>query len=58
MCFVPPQADTNNYVIRRIDLNTRLVTTLACFFAGERGFDLPYGVAIDSSGSFALVVRS
>ena len=59
------QADSNNNLIRRIDLSSGTVTTLAGT-AGTTGhadgfgttatFNKPSGIAMDAAGSFALVV--
>ena len=42
-------SDQFNSRIRRLDLTTRAVTTLAA------GFNLPYAIAIDATGSYALI---
>lgn len=59
-------ADTSSHTIRRIDLRTRLVTTIAGL-AGSRGsvdgsgsaarFDAPTRIRISRDGSFALVLE-
>ena len=61
----PLQADTYNHLIRRIDLSSGLVSTLAGT-SGSVGsanglgtvarFDQPVGVAMDNAGTVALVV--
>ena len=65
---LPPtrlQGDSSSHLVRRVDLASGGVTTLAGK-AGSRGyadglgtnakFWNPYGVAIDNTGTFALVV--
>ena len=64
-CAYPSQGDTYNHLIRRIDISTGNVTTLAGV-SGSPGttngagvtakFSSPYGVAMDAVGSVALVV--
>jgi hypothetical protein len=69
---LPPQADSNNHLLRRVNLTTGLVTTLAGRISGSIGsnnfgnadgigtaasFNLPWGVAIDSAGTVLVVVR-
>jgi hypothetical protein len=62
----PIQADYFNSVIRRIDMASRTVTTLA----GQPGvqsytdgvgtmatFNLPVGIALNSAGTYAVIVR-
>lgn len=65
-------ADAGNHLLRRIDLSSGLVTTVAGRRFGVVGinnqgyadgketaasFDEPKGVAFDSTGTFALIVR-
>jgi len=71
--LAPPQADFGNHILRRVDLTSGLVTTLAGNVSGTVGSDnkgyadgqgsaasfySPIGVAVDSAGTFAIVVRS
>lgn len=63
----PPQADTNNHLLRRLDLNIGRVLTVAgspsqaSGFADGLGsvssFFKPAGLAMDSSGTFVIIVR-
>lgn len=64
---VPPpmQADTNNNLLRRVNLTSGLVTTLAGSSPGyadgvgaAANFNNPWSVAVDSAGTFAVVVSS
>ena len=62
--YFPPQADTNNFAIRRLDISSRNVTT----FAGTGSYGTldavgtsatlgyPVGIAMDPTGTFALFV--
>lgn len=67
------QADFNNFLLRRVNLTSGLVTTLAGRNVGAIGvnnrgradgqgtaasFYRPTGVAMDSAGSLVVVVRS
>ena len=60
---LPPQSDANNNAIRYVVISSCSVTTLAGT-PGATGyadgtvstFNKPSGIAIDSTGSFALVV--
>ena len=63
----PLQADYNNYLIRRIEISSGLVSTLAGTVGAVgsvngRGtaasFSLPYGVSMDNSGTFAFIVSN
>ena len=64
---LPIQADTNSHIIRRIDISSGLVATLAGT-SGMTGyidgpgtvalFRSPMGVAIGANGTFALVVST
>jgi hypothetical protein len=59
------QADTNNFLIRRIFLSSGMVSTLAGQ-AGSAGatdgvatnarLNFPRGIALDATGTFAVVV--
>lgn len=60
------QADTNNNIIRYIDISSRTVTTFAGSPSRSQGsadgvgasasFKTPSGIVLDATGSFALVV--
>ncbi len=61
------QADQRNHLIRRIDLSTGTVTTLAgvAFSAGSTNgvgtaarFNVPVSVALDAAGTVLIVVSS
>lgn len=62
------QADSNNHLLRRVNLTSDLVTTLAGSSSRALGradgvgtlasFYTPSDVAVDSTGLFAVVVRS
>ena len=69
----PPQADYYNHLLRRVNVTSGLVTTLAGSLAGTVGLDnyghadgvgaaasfyRPLGVAMDGAGTFVVVVRS
>lgn len=69
----PPQVDRINVLLRRVDLSTGLVTTIAGSLAGKVGtgrnaglfdgigtsaaFYGPRGLAMDAAGSFVVIVR-
>ena len=61
----PLQADSNNHLLRRVNLTSGLVTTLAGNATRGRAdgvgtaatFYSPGGVAVDAAGSTAIVVR-
>ena len=64
----PPQADKYNHLLRRVNVTSGVVTTLAGGLGGNNyghadgagpaaSFFYPEGVAMDSAGSFAVVVR-
>ena len=66
-CMLCLQADTNNHMVRLIEINTGAVSTLAGSngisgtndaLATNARFKSPYGVAVDAVASFALVVSS
>ena len=64
MSFHDASQDGNNHRIRRVEIATRATTTLAGsgsadYLDGASGsarFHYPRGIAIDPSGTFALVV--